>query len=342
MKKLLTSLTVYLFFLLAGVNAWATPFTSLYAFGDSLSDGGDSPTAMTSIYKLLGENCDPNHSCPPYVKGHYSNGSVAVEYLAGKILPGGANPANFFNFSVAGATSGIGNFGDGGSATEKGEYELPGISTIVNGYVTSGSADPNALYFIWGGANDLLTGGLPITAAANIAANVNTLIEAGATHFFIPNLPNLGLTPYANAIGAATDATLFSTTFNSALASELAVLSMQHPGIDLMQFDTYSFFNNLVADPSNYGFANIHDSCLTLTTTGFISCSNPNEYIFWDDFHPTTQAHLVLANAFARALPLPDVPALLFIGGLALLYSRIRRKNRYSIALSNANIIRTA
>lgn len=322
MKKLLTSLTVYLFFLLAGVNAWATPFTSLYAFGDSLSDGGDSPTAMTSIYKLLGENCDPNHSCPPYVKGHYSNGSVAVEYLAGKILPGGANPANFFNFSVAGATSGIGNFGDGGSATEKGEYELPGISTIVNGYVTSGSADPNALYFIWGGANDLLTEGLPVDAAANIAANVNTLIDAGATHFFIPNLPDLGLTPFANATpGMADAASLFSTAFNTALASQLAVLGTGNPGVDLIQFDAYSFFNNLIANPGNYGFTNTENSCLL----GLNPCTTPGEYIFWDPLHPTTQAHLVFADAFARALPLPGVPALLFIGGLALLYSRAGR-----------------
>lgn len=345
MKKLFISLTVYLFFLLTSVNAWATPFTSLYAFGDSLSDGGDSSTAMTSIYKLLGNNCDPTHPCPPYVKGHYSNGSVAVEYLADKILPGGANPANFFNFSVGGATSGIGNFGDGGSATDSGALGLPGISTIVNSYAKLADpnlADPNALYFIWGGANDLLTGGSPVDAAANIVANVNTLIGAGATHFFIPNLPDLGLTPFANAAGMADDASLFSTIFNTALASQLTALGMGNSGIDLMQFDTYSFFNNLVAGPGNYGFANIHDSCLTFTATGFISCSNPNEYVFWDDFHPTTQAHLVLANAFARALPLPDVPALLFIGGLALLYSRMHRKNRYSIALSDANIIRTA
>lgn len=334
MKKLFISLTVYLFFLLASVNAWSTPFTSLYAFGDSLSDGGDSPTAMTSIYKLLENNCDPTHPCPPYVKGHYSNGSVAVEYLADKILPGGANPANFFNFSVGGATSGIGNFGDGGSATDSGALGLPGISTIVNGYVTSGSVDPNALYFIWGGANDLLTGGLPITAAANIAANVNTLIGAGATHFFIPNLPDLGLTPFANAAGIADIASQFSIAFNTALASQLAALGTGNPGVDLMQFDAYSFFNNLVADPSNYGFTNTENACLLDP-----NCTDPSKYIFWDDFHPTTQAHLVLANAFARTLPLPDVPALLFIGGLALIYSRIRRKTRYSIALSNANII---
>lgn len=320
MKKLLTSLTVYLFFLLAGVNVWATPFTSLYAFGDSLSDGGNSDTAVTSIYKLLG-SCDLSHPCPPYADGHYSNGQVAVEYLADKILPGGANLTNFFNFSVAGATSGIGNFGDAGSATDFGIAGLPGISTIVNGYVTSELVDRNALYFIWGGANDLLTGGSPVTAAANIAANVNTLIGAGATHFFIPNLPDLGLTPFANAAGMADGASLFSTTFNTALALQLAALGTGNPGVDLIQFDAYSFFNNLIANPGNYGFTNTENSCLL----GLNPCTTPGEYIFWDPLHPTTQAHLVFADAFARALPLPGVPALLFIGGLALLYSRTGR-----------------
>ncbi|WP_292977818.1 hypothetical protein [Nitrosomonas sp.] len=50
MKKLYVSLTIYLFFLLAAINAWATPFTSLYVFGDSLSDGGGSDTAILSDF----------------------------------------------------------------------------------------------------------------------------------------------------------------------------------------------------------------------------------------------------------------------------------------------------
>lgn len=86
----------------ATASAWATAFTGLYAFGDSLSDWGSSPFSVLSIYKLMDpDGCDPMHPCPPYYEGRYSNGPVAVEYLAVSVAP-----ANFYNFAVSGATSG--------------------------------------------------------------------------------------------------------------------------------------------------------------------------------------------------------------------------------------------
>lgn len=127
MKRRLASCVAFFVFLLAGANVWASAFTGLYAFGDSLSDAGNSPSAVLSIYKLLGNNCDPFHPCPPYYNGRYSNGAVAVEQLAASILPGGGSPANFFNFAVSGSTTGIGNYGDGGTATSAGVYGLPGM-----------------------------------------------------------------------------------------------------------------------------------------------------------------------------------------------------------------------
>ncbi|SEI75902.1 SGNH/GDSL hydrolase family protein [Nitrosomonas eutropha] len=321
MKKLIMGV-LFLAFMLSGA-VWATPFTSLYAFGDSLSDGGNSPTAVTSIYKLLGNNCDPTHPCPPYVGGHYSNGPVAVEYLANSILPGGANSGNFFNFSVAGATSGIGNYGDGGSATSSGIFGLPGISLEIGGYLfaSGGVADPDALYFVWGGANDFLTLDSPTAAAQNIAANVDKLMAAGATHFFVPNLPDLGLTPLAAEGNVQGLATLFSTTFNTVLSSELAALGTQFPVAEILQFDTYSFFNRIVGDPAAYGFTNAQASCLAFQAGG-VRCSNPDQYVYWDDLHPTTQAHALFGSVFARAIPAPGTLFLLMLGWLALVFAR--------------------
>ena len=55
--------------LVLGASAWAAPYSALYVFGDSLSDAGSNPSAVTSIYKLLGNACDRGHPCPPYVGG---------------------------------------------------------------------------------------------------------------------------------------------------------------------------------------------------------------------------------------------------------------------------------
>ncbi|MDI6747036.1 MAG: SGNH/GDSL hydrolase family protein [Rhodocyclaceae bacterium] len=320
MKRQLTSLLAFLAFSLAGANAWASPFSSLYAFGDSLSDSGNNPSSVLSIYNLIGGTCDSFHPCPPYFNGRYSNGPVAVEYLANAVLPGGGTPANFHNFAVSGATTGIGNFGDGGSALAPGLYGLPGMYQEIGLYLSSvsGVADPNALYFVWGGANDFLTFNSPILAAQNIAGYVGALAAAGAEHLLVPNLPDLGLTPFVRSVGPdfVAAAHAFSVGFNAELALRLGELSLLFPAADIVDFDTFSFLNDVVLNPAGYGFGNSQDACLpSLDAT---PCANPDDYVFWDGFHPTTRADALIALAFARAVPEPGTIALLMLGLLAL------------------------
>ncbi|HEU4855203.1 MAG TPA: SGNH/GDSL hydrolase family protein, partial [Nitrosospira sp.] len=178
--------------LLTGGNVWAAPaFSSLHTFGDSLSDAGDNPSAVMSIYKILNNICDPSHPCPPYEGGRLSNGPVASEYLAESLFPGGVTTSNFRSYAVGGATSGIGNTGDiGGSATNTGTFGLPGMRQELDRFISDsgGSADPNGLYLVWGGGGDYLTHDSPVAAAQNIAGYVNTLAAAGARHILVPNL----------------------------------------------------------------------------------------------------------------------------------------------------------
>lgn len=326
MKHSLKFLAYLLAGLLLNANVWATPVTSMYVFGDSLSDAGNNPSAILSIYNLGGGHCDPIHPCPPYVDGHYSNGPTAAEYLANSILPGGANPANFHSFAVSGATSGVGNYGDGGTATTAGGFGLPGIGAEIDYYLSlsGGVSDPGALYFIWGGANDFLTLDSPTASAHHIASYVEALASGGATHLLVPNLPDLGLTPYVVGAGLMSEGHGFSVAFNAQLAAELGGISSLFPTADIIQFDTFSLINDVVANPGNYGFTNATNGCI-LTP----SCI-PNEFIFWDGFHPTTRAHKVIETAFASAVPEPGSIFLFLIGLFALgtLTSQRRRLNQ--------------
>ena len=324
MKRSLVSLVSFLACLLTAASVWATPFSGMYAFGDSLSDAGGSPSAVVSIYKLLGGNCDPYHPCPPYYDGRYSNGPVAVEHLANSILPGGGTPANFHDFAVSGATTGIGNYGDGGTATSAGFYGLPGMAQQIGLYLSGGATDSNALYFVWGGANDFLTLDSPIQAAQNVATYVGALASAGAAHFLVPNLPDLGLTPFVQSVGMQAQAHAFSTAFNTTLALQLGSLGQLFPAADIIQFDTYSFLNDVVLNPAKYGLSNSQDACLP-TILG-APCANPDGYVFWDVFHPTTAADAVIAKAFAKSVPEPGTVALLAVGLLALLYAGSQRR----------------
>lgn len=320
MKSRLTSFVAALVFLLTAANAWAMAFTGLYAFGDSLSDSGSSPSSVLSLYKLLG-SCDALHPCPPYYEGRYSNGPVAVEYLAESILPGGS--ADFYNFAVIGATSGIGNYADGGTAVTPGALGAPGMAQEIGSYfsLSGGTADPNALYFLWGGANDFITTFAdPILAAQNIAAYVEALAGAGAEHFLVPNLPDMSLTPYIISVGLEAEAYAYTTAFNTQLASSLGILNL--PGLVL--FDTFSFLNDVMLNPGDYGLANTDDACLP--SIFVMPCSDPEIYVSWDGFHPTTQAHSVIGAAFARAVPEPETIPLLVVGLLALMLAGSQRR----------------
>jgi len=326
MRRRLASWVAFFVFLLAGANVWATAFTSMYAFGDSLSDAGSSPSAVLSLSKLLGGNCDPSHPCPPYFEGRYSNGAVAVEQLAASILPGGGSPANFFNFAVSGSTTGIGNYGDGGTATSPGMFGLPGMVQQIGLFLSStgGLADPDALYFVWGGANDFLTLDDPVLAAQNIAGHIGALAAAGAGHILVPNLPDLSMTPFVKDAGLQALAQAFTLNFNAALAIQLGGLDLLFPAADIMQFDTFSFLNDVITNPADYGLTNSQDACLPSLLV--LPCADPENYVFWDVFHPTTQAHGIIASAFAVAVPEPGTIALLAVGLLVLFHAGTQRR----------------
>lgn len=223
-------------------------YTGLYAFGDSLSDMGGSSASEMSLYNTLGF-CDPTHPCPAYDTGRFSNGMVAVEYVAQTL-----NIANVHGYAVAGSTSGIGNYIDSGSASTSGTGfpfigipPLPGMAQQLQTFKTQTNsvADPNALYFVWGGSNDLFAAGANASqqtvydAALNISHFVGELAGMGAQQIVVANLPNIGLTPEASSNQQAQQgASIFSIGFNQILAGTLNSVSAAYPTLDLVQFDT--------------------------------------------------------------------------------------------------------
>lgn len=321
--------------MLSSAGAAAAPFDALYAFGDSLSDAGDNPGAVLSISRLLG-GCDPGHRCPPYDAGRYSNGPTAAERLADSAL---STEGVFAGFAVAGSTTGVGNFGDGGTATTPGAHALPGMTQQIAAHAAAsgGVADPRALYFVWGGGNDFLTGDSPTGAARNVAEHVAALASMGARRLLVPNLPDLSLTPFAQTAGLQAPARAFSLGFNDTLAAELARIEAA-TAARIIAFDTFSFVDEVVADPQAFGFANATDACLST----FGVCADPDTFVFWDGFHPTAAAHAMIGAAFARSLsvsvPEPGSASLI---GLALAYwmslrAAARRRSSSSRAKSSA------
>ncbi|WP_026603317.1 SGNH/GDSL hydrolase family protein [Methylomonas sp. 11b] len=323
MTKKPYSIALFFASLLASSQVGATPFSNLFVFGDSLSDSGSSASSVLSAYNLGGK-CDSDHPCPPYYQGRISNGPTAAEYIANSALSGGGNAGNFFNFAVAGSTTGIGNEGDGGSQTSQGSLLAPGMAQQFGLFSAQFTAavTPDSLFFVWGGANDFLTGNSATAAAANIANYVGALIGYGAQHIVVPNLPDLSITPFAQSLpsNVLMAAQNYSLTFNQELTNRLDALSLLSPNTQIVEFDAYNFFTAVIQNPTAYGFTNSTEACVSLPDV----CSDPASRVFWDDFHPTTQVHALFAGAVVSQVPLPGSIVFLVSGLMGLLFAKRR------------------
>lgn len=276
--------------------ASASPFSSVFVYGDSLSDTGN-------IYAASGGTIPMS---PPYYKGRFSNGILAPEYLAAALH------APLTSFAWGGATTGIGNSGDGGTQTSFGMFGLPGMKTQVA--TTLGSIPPalipTSLFVVWGGPDDFISGGTVQQGVTDVLTIVGALQLAGAQHILVPGMPDLGLTP---AYFGDPSATAFSFAFDQGLRANLPK--------GATYFDTFGFMHLVVNHPGVYGFTNVTSPCLV----GLTPCANQNQYLFWDDLHPTTAADRILAGQFASAVPEPST-LLMLVTGIGGLAGVVRRK----------------
>jgi phospholipase/lecithinase/hemolysin len=266
---------VVLVLLFTALPAVAGPFTQLVVIGDSLADTG-------RLFELSG-GAEP---AEPYFDGRFSNGPVFAEYLASAFgLP-------LINYAVGGALTSHDN------VAEVQYGDLPGMLTELEEFIgdNPGGADPNGLYVVWGGANDLMTFPIPETiddAVGNILFIVGTLHDLGARHIAVANMPDLGLTPEGLASGFSAELTALSLGFNQALSFALGGVPFP-----VVQVDIFTLSQRVAAGPQKFGFTNATEPCLDVVAGTL--CSDPDKYAYWDGIHPTTASHQILADTFAK------------------------------------------
>jgi phospholipase/lecithinase/hemolysin len=285
----------------AAIGIWvsasaAAPFSQLVVFGDSLSDIGNTADATFDLF--------PG---PYYYQDRFSNGPVFVEALSTGL---GLGPP-------VRSTAGGNVFAYGGAQTS-GTGGLVGafirdIDEQVDQFLATRTADPNALFVVFAGSNDFVNGeanaNVPV---ANLAEDVGRLAAAGARHFLVPNLPLLGHVPRFND-SPTTLATYNSRTmqFNTALATMLDNLETTNPALAIARLDVAALFNEALASPATFGLSNVTDAAAPGLEPGDSTydrnqiAPNANEYLFWDDLHPTATVHAALAQ---RALALFEMP----------------------------------
>lgn len=308
----------------SGRSAHGAQFSTIYAFGASLSDGGND--AILTVGRIP--------ISPPYYRTSYgpfgtftaavfSNGPVWVQALWTKLFGTGSK----LTPSLYGGT----DYAYGGAEANPQESGISGLGASAIGLNAQlaqfGAGRSDALYTLSIGANDIqaiLEQGGPLQdmtrkVASSVAAElsfVTKLVNGGARNLLVLDVPDMSKVPVVRLRNENLDlAARLSKLYNVQLNAGLEGLA-QARGVAINILPTYWLLDDAVANPSKYGLSNVTDPAWTGNYTDAKSgtqVSDPSHYLFWDSYHPTGYVHQVIANDAAALvtsgtqLPAPTV-----------------------------------
>lgn len=286
--------------------------SQLIVFGDSLVDAGN-------LTALVGSD-QFNPRSEGYYKGRFTNGPDFTDLLN----------ANFFGRYQSPAFAGTGtNYAIGGArVVDTGDF-VPDLTAQLGFYLGTRAVDPNALYVLNFGGNDvfgLQSGDIgSFTPQAYAAALVGTVTGAvqqlstlGASRILVMGIPN-------------------TTPVGFGLEGQLqAGLDAIGPGLGdttLLRYSYLSFFTRLAADPAAFGVAPFTQAgnCFDVRDPvgGSIDCSG---FTTVDGIHPTAQIQAALYRDVLSEIGLAAVPEpaswMLMITGFGMAGVAMRRRVR--------------
>jgi thermolabile hemolysin len=260
-------------------------FSNLYVFGDGFSDTGNA-------FQLTGGRLAMHQN------RRFADDLIWIDYLSDYLWLGmtpssDRHQGGSINFATGGATTGATNL------FSHDALELPGLQQQIQAYTASlkkkQGADPEALYIIAAGTMDYAPWAdhrpqqdaeIPI---AQLTAAVKTLTQAGAKHVMLVNVLDLAKTPLGRQETIAPE---IVAAHNQAL---VAFVKRPIEHVNLMLFDLHGVINEIISDAQHFGFRNTTEAC-----NG--GNGSPEASIFWDQIHPTSKVHQLIARASLETL----------------------------------------
>lgn len=275
----------------------ATPIHNIIVFGDSLSDNGN-------FYDFMNHQMPQS---PPYFNGRFSNGPVWIEHLASSYFPKNTD-LHVQNYA----------FGGAGVSEEEDDDVLFTLRKEISTYLLAHNdkAQEDSLFVVWIGANNYL--GLPSEVEktltdvnSGLVHGLERLVNKGAKHILVLNLPDLGRIPAATEFNSVDELAYFAKQHNAALDVSMTELKTTYPAVNWYYFDMNQAFAHVVDNPAEYGFTNTTGTCFEsaineMTKKSVLQMvahvkpkSNQNScdgYLFFDLVHPTGLAHKIMAE----------------------------------------------
>jgi phospholipase/lecithinase/hemolysin len=200
-----------------------------------------------------------------------------------------------------------------------GDVEMP-VNQQISSYLSAhGSFNSGQLVLVWAGANDVLRAGSPPaanatvqTAATTLAQLVAKIVQSGAAHVVVVNVPNIGLSPDGiKSSDGGGNLTQLSQLFNATLNAALQSNGLQGKVIVI---DSYAWTTQTIGNYQANGFTvsntgqacdasrTPHDTSLLCSPATYVSSNADQTYMFADNLHPTTRMHLLFAQYVEQQL----------------------------------------
>jgi phospholipase/lecithinase/hemolysin len=305
------------------------PFTGVFVFGDSLVDSGNALRAAQLVDDLpfLGLPNGAPTAAKGYFQGRFSDGYTFADLVANKLvaLPTQHTFPYGFQDPLFGLTSPFTsrpagnslNFAYGGAQIRQGSEGVPDLDDQTDIYRNYPAADPNALYVVTMGGNDVRDlvpkSGAPVSAATaasrlasaaeELAEEVRQLFEFGARHILVTGIPDVGSIPYyrgaAGEAGLRALATQHSETLEALVDEHLGRLNLP-AGAQLYRYSLMELAERVFGTPAPYGLTDLAQA-RTEVQAGALQPVGSG-FLFFDGVHPSAQAHAIIAGGMLERL----------------------------------------
>ncbi|EYU17581.1 hypothetical protein ABFS82_03G073500 [Erythranthe guttata] len=143
---------------------------------------------------------------------------------------------------------------------------------------------------------------------SHVSSFAQELYRLGARRIGVFSMPAIGCMPSQITIRriglerkCVTEYNEIAQLFNKKLLSALTSLNAQFPQAKMVYLDFYDLPLDMISNPQKFGFKIVDKGCCGTGTfeTSLLctyACSNEDDYIFWDSFHPTEKAYRILIH----------------------------------------------
>lgn len=153
---------------------------------------------------------------------------------------------------------------------------------------------------------DLILKNIPADLAKmNAAFQARPDVAGNGVTYMVLTLPDASTSPKFTTLAPSEKATLSDaiTSMNRSLKESMyalgATFTAGNGQTRMVVVDTAALFREIQSNAAAYGFSDVQNNCVDSETGNFVNgCSKTaaQTFLFWDQFHPTTAGHAIIAE----------------------------------------------